>query len=136
MTAREPAVPEAEWGKFLRDTEEAIRRSAPREPSARERASGAGVDHVGVDHVGVDHVGVNGAGVNGVGGDDAGGDDAGVNDAVGEVWCPGESPAAPAWRQLDPAARVRRLARFLGMLTLLLVLLTLFRHAQPGVPSP
>ncbi|MFI1375646.1 hypothetical protein ACH4UY_26960 [Streptomyces longwoodensis] len=101
MTVREPAVPEAEWGKFLRDTEEAIRRSAPREPSARERASGAD-----------------------------------VADAVGEVWCPEEPPAAPAWRQLDPAARVRRLARFLGMLTVLLVLLTLFRHAQAGVPSP
>ncbi|MEU5663840.1 hypothetical protein [Streptomyces longwoodensis] len=116
MTAREPVVPEAEWGKFLRDTEEAIRRSAPREPSARERASGAGVDGAGVGEPGVD--------------------DGAVDDAVGEVWCPDESPAAPAWRQLDPAARVRRLARFLGMLTLLLVLLTLFRHAQPGVPSP
>ncbi|MFF8930986.1 hypothetical protein ACF1AO_27335 [Streptomyces longwoodensis] len=122
MTAREPVVPEAEWGKFLRDTEEAIRRSAPREPSARERASGAGVD------------GAAGVGDPGVG--DAAVEDAGVDDAVGEVWCPDESPAAPAWRQLDPAARVRRLARFLGTLTLLLVLLTLFRHAQPGVPSP
>ncbi|MFJ4487125.1 hypothetical protein ACIP3D_32800 [Streptomyces longwoodensis] len=121
MTAREPVVPEAEWGKFLRDTEEAIRRSAPREPSARERASGAGVDGAGVDGAGMDGAGVG---------------DAGMDDAVGEVWCPDESPAAPAWRQLDPAARVRRLARFLGMLTLLLVLLTLFRHAQPGVPSP
>ncbi|MGW5769485.1 hypothetical protein ACWEVY_10095 [Streptomyces longwoodensis] len=117
MTAREPVVPEAEWGKFLRDTEEAIRRSARREPSARERASGAGVD-----------------GAAGVG--DPGVDDGAVDDAVGEVWCPDQSPAAPAWRQLDPAARVRRLARFLGTLTLLLVLLTLFRHAQPGVPSP
>ncbi|MET9112625.1 hypothetical protein ABZX38_00230 [Streptomyces longwoodensis] len=117
MTAREPVVPEAEWGKFLRDTEEAIHRSAPREPSARERASGAGVD-----------------GAAGVG--DPGVDDGAVDDAVGEVWCPDQSPAAPAWRQLDPAARVRRLARFLGTLTLLLVLLTLFRHAQPGVPSP
>ncbi|MFJ4810784.1 hypothetical protein [Streptomyces longwoodensis] len=116
MTAREPVVPEAEWGKFLRDTEEAIRRSAPREPSARERASGAGVDGAGVGAPGVD--------------------DGAVDDAVGEVWCPDESPAAPAWRQLDPAARVRRLARFLGTLTLLLVLLTLFRHAQPGMPSP
>ncbi|MFF9162608.1 hypothetical protein ACF081_20485 [Streptomyces longwoodensis] len=116
MTAREPVVPEAEWGKFLRDTEEAIRRSAPREPSARERASGAGVGGAGVG----------GAAVGG----------AAVDDAVGEVWCPDESPAAPAWRQLDPAARVRRLARFLGTLTLLLVLLTLFRHAQPGMPSP
>ncbi|GHD39483.1 hypothetical protein [Streptomyces galbus] len=101
MTAREPVVPEAEWGKFLRDSEEAIRRSAPREPSARERASGAGVD-----------------------------------DTVGEVWCPEEPAAGPAWRQLDPAARVRRAARFLGLLTVLLVLLTLFRHAQPAVPSP
>ncbi|MEU5180509.1 hypothetical protein AB0G49_10710 [Streptomyces longwoodensis] len=121
MTAREPVVPEAEWGKFLRDTEEAIRRSAPRETSARERASGAGVDDVGVGDPAVGAPGV---------------DDGAVDDAVGEVWCPDESPAAPAWRQLDPAARVRRLARFLGTLTLLLVLITLFRHAQPGVPSP
>ncbi|MEU5250566.1 hypothetical protein [Streptomyces longwoodensis] len=121
MTAGEPVVPEAEWGKFFRDTEEAIRRSAPREPSARERASGAGVGDAAVDDVGVGDPGV---------------DDGAVDDAVGEVWCPDESPAAPAWRQLDPAARVRRLARFLGTLTLLLVLLTLFRHAQPGVPSP
>lgn len=41
-------VPESIWTRFLTDNEEAIARSAPREPSARERAERLkGNDHVG-----------------------------------------------------------------------------------------
>ncbi|MET8469078.1 hypothetical protein ABZY90_00230 [Streptomyces sp. NPDC006422] len=39
MTEREPHIPDAEWHKFLADSERAIRRTAPREPSARERSA-------------------------------------------------------------------------------------------------
>ncbi|MFF0227946.1 hypothetical protein [Streptomyces sp. NPDC004629] len=34
-----PPVPDTVWQRFLDDSERAIRRSAPREPSARERAA-------------------------------------------------------------------------------------------------
>jgi hypothetical protein len=36
-----PAIPDEVWARFAHDTERAIARSAPREPSARERADGA-----------------------------------------------------------------------------------------------
>lgn len=36
-----PPVPDTVWQRFLDDSERAIRRSAPREPSARERAAAA-----------------------------------------------------------------------------------------------
>ncbi len=35
-----PSIAEEVWRRFLSDTEDAIRASAPREPSARERAAG------------------------------------------------------------------------------------------------
>ncbi|MEU9571066.1 hypothetical protein AB0D62_14470 [Streptomyces massasporeus] len=35
-----PPVPDEVWLSFLTDSESAIRLSAPREPSARERAAG------------------------------------------------------------------------------------------------
>ncbi|MEU6100289.1 hypothetical protein [Streptomyces flaveolus] len=35
-----PSVPEEVWRKFLADSEQAIRATAPREPSARERSQG------------------------------------------------------------------------------------------------
>ena len=88
------------WLKFLADTERAIRESAPKEPSARERASarpprrldagrqqppGRRPDHAPTD-------------------DRA--------DAVGEVWQP-ESPG-PAWRELDGPARLRRAGRVIA----------------------
>ncbi|MFJ9084474.1 hypothetical protein ACIRL3_18825 [Streptomyces sp. NPDC102384] len=38
MTGHEPPIPDEEWRKFLADNEHAIRRTAPREPSAQERA--------------------------------------------------------------------------------------------------
>ncbi|MFJ8953130.1 hypothetical protein ACIRO1_23730 [Streptomyces sp. NPDC102381] len=39
MTGHEPPIPDEEWRKFLTDSEHAIRRTAPREPSAHERAA-------------------------------------------------------------------------------------------------
>ncbi|MDX2681681.1 hypothetical protein [Streptomyces soliscabiei] len=38
MTIQGPSDPDSVWLKFLTDDEEAIRKSAPREPSARDRA--------------------------------------------------------------------------------------------------
>ncbi|MFE0362071.1 hypothetical protein [Streptomyces griseoaurantiacus] len=39
-----PAIPDEVWARFAHDTERAIARSAPREPSARERADGARIE--------------------------------------------------------------------------------------------
>ncbi|MEU0384662.1 hypothetical protein [Streptomyces chartreusis] len=91
------------WLKFLADNERAIRASAPREPSARERASarprrrldagrqsprGPRPDHTPAD-------------------DSA--------EAVGDLWQP-EGPG-PAWRELDGPARLRRASRVIATVT-------------------
>ncbi|WP_340374893.1 hypothetical protein U5640_06845 [Streptomyces sp. SS7] len=38
MTIQGPSDPDSIWIKFLTDAEESIRKSAPKEPSARDRA--------------------------------------------------------------------------------------------------
>lgn len=43
MTGDTPPFPDEMWRRFLDDDEQAIRRTAMREPSARERALGAGL---------------------------------------------------------------------------------------------
>ncbi|MEU0215341.1 hypothetical protein ABZ281_09510 [Streptomyces sp. NPDC006265] len=89
------------WLKFLADNERAIRESAPKEPSAQERASArtprrrldAGRQHPPgrrPDHAPTD--------------DRA--------DAVGDLWQP-ESPE-PAWRELNGPARLRRAGRVIA----------------------
>ncbi len=82
-----PPVPDAVWQRFLDDSEGAIRRSAPREPSARERAA---------------------AGPGGVP------EPAGTPESVGELWQPEDVRPGRAWRELDGRARRRRLAGVVG----------------------
>ncbi|MCX4740937.1 hypothetical protein ACK389_00240 [Streptomyces antibioticus] len=91
MTTREAGddgMPDEVWLKFLTDSERAIRASAPREPSARERAT------------------------RGESGAAAGG--SGSEGPVGELWQPGETSADPAWRDLDTSARLRHAGRLVA----------------------
>ncbi|MEU3933099.1 hypothetical protein AB0E85_13825 [Streptomyces sp. NPDC029044] len=86
------------WLKFLADNERAIRESAPKEPSAQERASARPPRRLAAgrqnppdrrpDHPLADA------------------------DAVGDLWQP-EGPG-PAWRELDGPARLRRAGRVIA----------------------
>ncbi|MDI3423467.1 hypothetical protein [Streptomyces luteolus] len=83
----EPGPPDDVWQRFLHDSEAAIRRTAPKEPSARERAA---------------------APVTAVAPPAAGGD------AVGELWHPRPERERAAWRDLDGRGRLGRTARTVG----------------------
>ncbi|WP_250401605.1 hypothetical protein [Streptomyces cellostaticus] len=76
-------MPDAVWRRFLDDTEQAIRASAPRELSAYERLARA--RRAPVDAVG----------------------------AVGELWQAEEPRRRSAWRHLDRRARYRQAGRVL-----------------------
>lgn len=117
------AIPEGVWTRFAHDDERAIAESAPREPSALERAEGARVGtHAGRD-------GSGGAAAV-TGGPDGGGWE--PADAVGELWQPEEWRAGPAWRDLDARARRRRIARLLGAATAVVLLWTVASRAPVG----
>jgi hypothetical protein len=94
-----PSVPEGVWLKFLSDSEFAIRASAPRELSARERGIGAIPqpldDAMPVRRTGGSH-------------DEP--TDSGPA-AVGDLWQSEDPWTAPAWRDLDGRARLRRACR-------------------------
>ncbi|MGC3003559.1 hypothetical protein ACPF8X_35585 [Streptomyces sp. G35A] len=86
-----PPLPEDVWQRFLMDDERSIRASAPREPSARQRAAGRRPQPPRPD-----------------GGGERGYDGA---DAVGDLWLPDDPRERPAWRDLDGSARLRRVGR-------------------------
>lgn len=73
-----PPFPDEVWLRFLTDSESAIRASAPREPSAQERAAGRQPQ---------------------------------PPHTVGDLWQPEELWIRVAWRDLDRAAKVRRVGR-------------------------
>jgi hypothetical protein len=87
------------WLKFLTDSEGAIRGSAPREPSARERAPGRHPRTIDADRTErrsrYPH--------------EAQADC--ETDAVGELWQPDDPRVVPTWRELDGRARLRRVGR-------------------------
>ncbi|MEH0550874.1 hypothetical protein [Streptomyces sp. B21-101] len=108
MTAPEPTGPtdpESIWLKFLNDSEEAIRRSAPREPSAQERlllCAGPPVRQA---------------------------------DSVGDVWQPDYDRPEPAWQHLSARERVRRVLRTLGAVAAVVALLGIFSWLPRGTPG-
>ena len=75
-----PSLPEDVWQRFLTDNERAIRATAPREPSALQRARADG---------------------------GAPREDADV-EAVGDLWHPDDPWDGPSWREMDRRARLRR----------------------------
>lgn len=87
------------WLKFLMDSERAIRASAPREPSARERVRGRPSRSLAAD----------GAEQRTRHPDDEAAN--GRTDAVGDLWQVEEPWTGPAWRDLDGRARLRRVGR-------------------------
>ncbi len=99
---RTPPVPDEEWLKFLSDSERAIRASAPREPSAQERALGW-------------HPRPRPDGEKGhAGGPEGRRRSYERADAVGELWQPEEPHSGPAWRDLDTRTRLRRAGRVIA----------------------
>lgn len=88
-------VPDEVWQKFLTDSESAIRRSAPKEPSALERTALARRELSDADGAAV---------------------------AVGELWQPEDRWGGPAWRDMDRRARRRRVGRAVGTLAALALL--------------
>lgn len=91
------------WLKFLADNEPAIRKSAPKEPSAQERATARPPRRLDADrqnprrprpgHTPADD----------------------RTEAVGDLWRP-DGPR-PAWRELDSPARLRRAGRVIATVT-------------------
>ncbi|MFI2511179.1 hypothetical protein [Streptomyces sp. NPDC018972] len=81
-----PSLPEDVWQRFLTDNERAIRATAPREPSALQRArAGGGAPR----------------------------EDSDV-EAVGDLWHPDDPWDGPSWREMDRRARLRRVGRVVG----------------------
>ncbi|MEU1873638.1 hypothetical protein [Streptomyces sp. NPDC019793] len=124
-----PDVPEDVWRLFLEDDERAIRASAPREPSARDRVPGwrpqeppAGhTDHPGHDHPG--HT-------------DRSDHPHRTRGTVGEAWRREETWSGPAWRELDGRARLRRTGRVLGTAAAVALALTAWSQLSTGPATP
>ncbi|MFK0114300.1 hypothetical protein [Streptomyces sp. NPDC090994] len=91
-------TPDEVWQKFLMDSEDAIRASAPREPSARDRTPGWLPAPVAAEPA----------------------------EAVGELWQPDDPEPEPAWRDLDGRARFRRAARVLATAAAVVLALTVW----------
>ncbi|MBC9726254.1 hypothetical protein H8R17_15485 [Streptomyces sp. TRM68367] len=113
-----PSMPDEVWQRFLRDSEAAIRTSAPREPSAEERTARQHRQAAPDDRAT----------------DDRRGD--GTLDAVGELWQPEERWSGPAWRKMDGTARRRRVARVLGTAAVIVVILGALSALPDGSGTP
>lgn len=115
-----PSIPEEVWRKFLADSEPAIRASAPREPSARERAPGRPSPPPVTDettprarrpYVPAAHD---------------------ETDAVGELWQPEDAWTGPKWREPDGRGRLRRVGRALGTAAAITLALAAWAHLPTG----
>ena len=123
-----PPIPDTVWRKFRDDTEQAIRASAPRELSARERAAAACPDPADAESPWKERRG------------GASSETGPVSlDAVGEVWEPEELWPGPEWRDMDGPARCRRAGRTLAAIAAVLVAVGVLSYASsrssaPGTP--
>lgn len=111
-----PSVPDDVWRRFLMDSEQAIRASAPREPSAVQRAEGrlprlpppAPAKLSRRD----------------------------TPDAVGDLWRPDDPWEGPAWRDLDRRARLRRVGRVVGTAAAIALALGAWSQLSTGAGAP
>ncbi|MFF8677059.1 hypothetical protein ACF07F_04020 [Streptomyces sp. NPDC015237] len=114
-----PPVPEHVWRLFLEDDEHAIRASAPREPSARDRTPGRQPGSPATGPSGPSYA-----------------RPAPVAGTVGEAWRPEDPWAGPGWRELDRRARLRRIGRVLGTATAVALALTAWSQLSTGPGTP
>ncbi|MFE0414565.1 hypothetical protein [Streptomyces tendae] len=122
-----PAVPEYVWRLFLEDDERAIRASAPREPSARDRVPGWRPEEPSVDHP--DHPGRPGH-------PGRSGHADRTRGTVGEEWRREETWAGTPWRELDGRARLRRVGRVAGTAAAVALALTAWSQLSTGPAAP
>ncbi|MFC9057291.1 hypothetical protein ACFTXB_04455 [Streptomyces sp. NPDC057074] len=115
-----PLVPEHVWRLFLEDDEHAIRASAPREPSARDRIPGRQPGPPATGPSGSPYARPAPA----------------APGTVGEAWRPEDPWAGPGWRELDRRARLRRIGRVLGTATAVALALTAWSQLSTGPGTP
>ncbi|GAA3194909.1 hypothetical protein GCM10010451_51320 [Streptomyces virens] len=111
-----PSLPEDVWQRFLTDNEHAIRATAPREPSARQRTRGASPRPPRA-------------------GAAASRWDTG-NESVGDLWRPDDPWEGPAWRDLDGRAKLRRAGRVVGTATAIALALGAWSQLATGAGAP
>ncbi|MFF7639872.1 hypothetical protein [Streptomyces canus] len=116
-------IPDAVWQRFLEDTERAIHESAPKEPSARERVARAGIQPLDAWRRAEEDGYVRGR------------TDEDRVEPVGELWQPDDSWIGPAWRDMDPRTRRRRIVRVLGAVVAVVVVLVAMSTAPSGRDS-
>lgn len=101
-------TPDEVWQKFLMDSEDAIRASAPREPPARDRTPGWQPAPVAAE----------------------------PTEAVGELWQPDDPEPEAAWCDLDGRARLRRAVRVLATAAAVALALTVWSQLTTGSDTP
>ncbi|MFI8206554.1 hypothetical protein [Streptomyces sp. NPDC085937] len=112
-----PSLSDDVWQRFLMDDEHAIRASAPREPSARQRASGRTAQSAART-------------------DDGPGRRYDARDAVGDLWHPDDPWEGPSWRELDGRARMRRVGRVVGTAAAIVLALGAWSQLSTGAGTP
>lgn len=112
-----PSLPDDVWQRFLMDSEQAIRTSAPREPSARQRAAGRSPEQPGPPRP------------SRMSRPD-------TPDAVGDLWRPDDPWEGPAWRDLDARARLRRIGRVVGTAAAIALTLGAWSQLSTGSRRP
>ncbi|MFF7606978.1 hypothetical protein [Streptomyces parvulus] len=130
---RASGVPEDVWRRFLEDDERAIRATAPREPAARDRIPGLppappATRPGPVAEPIATRPGPAAEPIAVRPGPFAG--------TVGEPWRPEDPRPAPAWRELDRPARLRRAGRVFGTAAVVALALTAWSQLATGPASP
>ncbi len=110
-----PSVPEDVWQRFLTDTEHAIRATAPREPSARQRTPGAWPEPPGRSGAAPAESGTA---------------------AVGDLWRPDDPWEGPSWRDMDRRAKARRIGRVAGTAAAIALALGAWSQLSTGAGTP
>ncbi|MFJ4749383.1 hypothetical protein [Streptomyces albogriseolus] len=109
-----PSLPDDVWQRFLMDSEQAIRTSAPREPSALQRAAGRSPRPARPSRPPRHD----------------------TPDAVGDLWQPDDPWEGPAWRDLDGRARLRRIGRVVGTAVAIALALGAWSQLSTGAGAP
>lgn len=118
---------DAMWCRFLNDTEQAIRASAPRELSAHERMAGMGRDPSHVDGAVMPPQWRRRTRANGPAGP--------THSTVGELWQAEDSSRRTAWRYLDSRAKCRRTARVLCAIVAVVLAVAALSRLPPAPDS-